>query len=121
MNKVFSEILTNLPEASKVFVEIGALEEKETNARSQVMIESYVTCVSTELDAMIQIYNKHIIPRCIEHSNKNQSSLERVRKLFSQFEAAFDKVLEAKEKLDAWQMQGVNNVALAQEVRDYLW
>ena len=85
------------------------------------MIDSYVTCVSTELDAMIQIYNKHIIPRCIEHSNKNQSSLERVRKLFSQFEAAFDKVLEAKEKLDAWQMQGVNNISLAQEVRDYLW
>lgn len=28
VNKTFSEILTNLPEASKVFVEIGALEEK---------------------------------------------------------------------------------------------
>ena len=26
VNKKFSEILTNLPEASKVFVEIGALE-----------------------------------------------------------------------------------------------
>jgi hypothetical protein len=28
VNKKFSEILTNLAEASKVFVEIGALEEK---------------------------------------------------------------------------------------------
>ena len=34
------------------------------------MIDSYVTCVATELDAMIQIYNKHIIPRCIDQQNK---------------------------------------------------
>ena len=78
------------------------------------MMDSYVTCVATELDAMIQIYNKHIIPRCIEHSNKNQSTSERVRKLFQQFEAAFDQLLEAKERLDGWQTQGVNNIALAQ-------
>ncbi len=54
------------------------------------MIDSYVTCVATELDAMIQVYNKHIIPRCIDHSNKNQSNLERLKKHFSAFETAFD-------------------------------
>ena len=121
VNKVFSEILTSLAESSKVFVEIGALEEKETNARSQVMVDNYVTTVATELDAMVQIYNKHIIPRCIDHSNKNHSNLQRVKNHFQAFETAFDQVLEAKEKLDAWQSQGVGNIQLAQEIRDYLW
>ncbi len=85
------------------------------------MIDNYITCVATELDAMIQIYNKHIIPRCIDHSNKNNSSIPRVKSLFQNFEQAFDHVLEAKEKLDQWQAQGVKSIELAQEVRDYLW
>lgn len=29
------------------------------------MVDGYITTVATELDAMIQVYNKHIIPRCI--------------------------------------------------------
>ena len=85
------------------------------------MIDNYITCVATELDAMIQIYNKHIVPRCIEHGNKNNSSLSRVKSLFQNFEQAFDQVLEAKERLDQWQAQGVKSIELAQEIRDYLW
>ena len=61
------------------------------------MIESYITCVSTELDAMIQVYDKHIIPRCIEHLNKNtDSKMETLKRYFNNFESAFDKLLEAK-------------------------
>ena len=85
------------------------------------MVDNYVTCVSTELDTLIQIYNKHIIPRCIDHSNKNHSSLPRVKSRFEAFDAAFDQLLETKEKLDAWQAAGVKTVALAQEIREYLW
>ena len=85
------------------------------------MIDSYVTCVATELDAMIQIYNKHIIPRCIDQQSKNHASSERLKRHFSAFETAFDQLLEAKEQLDAWQTTGVDNVKLAQQVRDYLW
>jgi hypothetical protein len=85
------------------------------------MVDNYVTCVATELDAMIQIYNKHIIPRCIDHSNKNNSSLARVKAHFQNFEAAFDQLLEAKERLDQWQAHGVKSIELAQEIRDYLW
>lgn len=85
------------------------------------MVENYVTVVATELDAIIQVYNKHIIPRCIDHSNKNNSNLQRVKNHFQAFETAFDHLLEAKEKLDGWQSKGVNNIQVAQEVRDYLW
>jgi len=85
------------------------------------MIDSYVTCVATELDAIIQIYNKHIIPRCVEQNNRNSNASERVKKHFAAFDAAFDSLLEAKERLDAWQTQGVSTIELAQEVRDYLW
>lgn len=85
------------------------------------MVDGYITTVATELDAMIQVYNKHIIPRCIQHSNLNHSTSERLRNRFQAFETAFDQVLEAKERLDAWQTQGVKSIDLAQEVRDFLW
>ena len=65
VNKKFSEILTNLGDASQVFVRVGAMEEREAKARSQVIVDGYVTCVATELTAMQRVYDKHIIPRCI--------------------------------------------------------
>lgn len=87
-----------------------------------MIIENYTTCVATELDAMIQIYNKHMIPRCIDHLNKNQqkgpASLTRH---FQQFATVFDDLLQAKEKMDVWKEIGVKDVQLAQKVRDYLW
>lgn len=71
---------------------------------------------------MLQIYNKHIIPRCIDQLNKNQqkgpASLVRH---FKQFEQVFDELLQAKEVMDSWQQKGVNEIRMAQEVRDYLW
>ena len=85
------------------------------------MVENYITCVATELDAIIQVYNKHIIPRAIDQLNKNNSSLPRVKAHFQNFETAFDQLLEAKDRLDQWQAQGVKTIELAQEVRDYLW
>lgn len=60
------------------------------------MIDSYITCVSTELDAMIQVYNKHIIPRCITQNSlnsQNQNGLLRLKHLFKDFENAFDQLL----------------------------
>lgn len=57
------------------------------------MIDSYVTCVSTELDAMIQTYNKHIIPRCIDQNNKNQNATGRLKTHFQAFEEAFEQLL----------------------------
>jgi len=67
------------------------------------MIDAYVTCVATELDAMIQIYNKHIIPRAIDHHSKNHSTSGRLKTHFSAFETTFDQLLESKERLDKWQ------------------
>ncbi len=64
---------------------------------AQVKIDSYITCVATELNTMIQVYDKKIIPRCIELLNKNeQKGLQRLNKYFNSFEKAFDQLLEAK-------------------------
>lgn len=64
---------------------------------AQVKIDSYITCVATELNTMIQVYDKNIIPRCIELLNKNeQKGLQRLNKYFNSFEKAFDQLLEAK-------------------------
>jgi hypothetical protein len=87
-----------------------------------VFIENYITCVSTELDAMIQVYNKHIIPRCIDQLNKNQQKgPTSLAKHFRQFETAFDELMQAKEQLDLWQENKVIDMKRAQEVREYIW
>jgi len=78
------------------------------------MIDSYIICVSTELDALIQVYNKHIIPRCIAHNTQNHNGPARLQKHFQAFETAFDQLLEAKEILDGWQNAGVKTIELAQ-------
>lgn len=67
------------------------------------MIDGYINCVATELDAIIQVYNKHIIPRCIDQSNKNNATSERLKSHYQAFDKAFDELLEAKERLDSWQ------------------
>jgi len=85
------------------------------------MVDSYITCVATELDTMIQVYNKHIVPRCIAFNGQNQNGPERLKKLFQAFDTAFDGLLESKEILDAWQSRGVKSIEVAQEVREYLW
>lgn len=65
------------------------------------MIDNYVMCVETELMSMIQVYNKHVVPRCIEFSkNNNIAQSEVQKKLFSNFNTAFDELLNAKEKLE---------------------
>lgn len=61
------------------------------------MIGSYITTVTTELAALVQVYNKHIIPRCLQHANMTQTKYhsEHVNKLASHFNHAFDELLVA--------------------------
>lgn len=71
---------------------------------------------------MIQVYDKHMIPRCIEHMNKNTSKkLESLQRYFNGFEVAFDELLKTKEEMNLMQENGVKSVNDAQRVRDYLW
>jgi hypothetical protein len=37
------------------------------------MIGSYITTVTTELAALFQVYNKHIIPRALQHAQLTQT------------------------------------------------
>jgi hypothetical protein len=61
------------------------------------MIDSYITTVTCELAAIYQVYNKHIIPRALQHAQLTQTkfSSEKVNKLASNFNAAFDELLVA--------------------------
>jgi hypothetical protein len=61
------------------------------------MISSYITTVTTELAVIIQIYNKNIIPRALQHAQITQSKFtsEKVNKLILNFNQAFDELLVA--------------------------
>lgn len=100
------------------------MKENETIARSQVMIDSYITTVVTELAAMDQVYNKHIIPRCLEHAKLTNThyTSEKLNKFNGEFNHAFDHLLEAHDKLVAYRKLGNGiSIAQAQEIRDYLF
>jgi hypothetical protein len=86
------------------------------------MIDNYVMCVECELRAMIQVYNKHVVPRCIEFAKNNSvSDSAQYKKLFKGFDEAFNAVLEVKEKIDNLEAAKVEDIETAQTVRDYLY
>ena len=100
VNKSFSEILTNLPEASKVFVEVGALEEK-INKR-KISSHDWKLCKPVKLPSLT-LWFKFITNTSFQDVlTKNKIKTMAIQKDLKAFQCiwnCFDQVLEAKEQL----------------------
>eukprot|EP00439_Symbiodinium_sp_Y106_P078221 s70_g17.t1 len=75
-NKALFEKLS--PGVSRLLVCIVALHRKiyskeETSARQEVMYENYVTCLSIEVQTMIQMVETAILPACVKDLKKTET------------------------------------------------
>merc|ERR1719356_1255599 len=50
----------------KLFESMGVFSAEETEARSEVMFEAYVTTLSVEAQTLVQMLEKGIIPACVK-------------------------------------------------------
>jgi glutamine synthetase len=86
----------NSPKVKTLFKEMGIFDDNEVEARAEVMIENYITTLSTEVETLLNMMETGIIPACTKDLVKYSGSM---KQLAGNRESIYTGILRETQKL----------------------
>jgi glutamine synthetase len=86
----------NSPKVKTLFKEMGIFDENEVEARTEVMIENYITTLLTEVETLLNMIETGIIPACTKDLAKYSGSM---KQLAGNRESIYTGILSETQKL----------------------